>query len=205
MLQKVEEMKADEHQSMRKMRSLCEQITRDLNQMRTESDMLRMEFEQSLAAHSKQDAKQQDIKVLFGTLKTQNYQLNSDVAKYRKKWKEGVNTNYKIQTELDGERRRLERCLVIELDDEDSNELASPDQSRDDLDVSDDANGEKHQQFTSENLGIEAQTGKDSCFSFLVRERRLKRENERLIHQIKRLGNIERKERMRYFEVCYYF
>ncbi|VDK46594.1 unnamed protein product [Cylicostephanus goldi] len=147
MLQKVEEMKADEHQSMRKMRSLCEQITRDLNQMRTESDMLRMEFEQSLAAHSKQDAKQQDIKVLFGTLKTQNYQLNSDVAKYRKKWKEGVNTNYKIQTELDTERRRLERCLVIELDDEDSNELASPDQSRDDLDIGDDANGERYEFF----------------------------------------------------------
>ncbi|VDM60593.1 unnamed protein product [Angiostrongylus costaricensis] len=147
MLQKVEDMKADEHQSMRKMRSLCEQITRDLNQMKTESDMLRMEFEQSLAAHSKQDAKQQDIKVLFGTLKTQNYQLNSDVAKYRKKWKEGVNTNYKIQTELDSERRRLERCLVIEMDDEDSNELASPDQSRDDFDVPDDINGERHLSF----------------------------------------------------------
>ncbi|PIO74630.1 hypothetical protein TELCIR_03355 [Teladorsagia circumcincta] len=36
MLQKVEEMKADEHQSMRKMRSLCEQITRDLNQLRND-------------------------------------------------------------------------------------------------------------------------------------------------------------------------
>ncbi|KIH56567.1 hypothetical protein ANCDUO_13250, partial [Ancylostoma duodenale] len=35
----------------------------------------------------------------------------------------------------------------------------------------------------------------------LVRERRLKKENERLIHQIKRLGNIERRERMRYFEM----
>uniref|UniRef100_A0A0K0DIH0 E3 ubiquitin protein ligase n=1 Tax=Angiostrongylus cantonensis TaxID=6313 RepID=A0A0K0DIH0_ANGCA len=188
MLQKVEDMKADEHQSMRKMRSLCEQITRDLNQMKTESDMLRMEFEQSLAAHSKQDAKQQDIKVLFGTLKTQNYQLNSDVAKYRKKWKEGVNTNYKIQTELDSERRRLERCLVIEMDDEDSNELASPDQSRDDFDVPDDINGERISMVTNSQ-------------KLLVRERRLKRENERLLHQIKRLGNIERKERMRYFEM----
>ncbi|XGW16734.1 hypothetical protein V3C99_001850 [Haemonchus contortus] len=212
MLQKVEEMKADEHQSMRKMRSLCEQITRDLNQMRTESDMLRMEFEQSLAAHSKQvrnDAKQQDIKVLFGTLKTQNYQLNSDVAKYRKKWKEGVNTNYKIQTELDGERRRLERCLVIELDDEDSNELASPDQSRDDLDVSDDTNGESVSSLQAKilelklKLEVYADIGTDvrDKAELLVRERRLKRENERLIHQIKRLGNIERKERMRYFEM----
>ncbi|VDM66762.1 unnamed protein product [Strongylus vulgaris] len=216
MLQKVEEMKADEHQSMRKMRSLCEQITRDLNQvgltylMRTESDMLRMEFEQSLAAHSKQDAKQQDIKVLFGTLKTQNYQLNSDVAKYRKKWKEGVNTNYKIQTELDTERRRLERCLVIELDDEDSNELASPDQSRDDLDIGDDANGESVSALQAKilelklKLEVYADVGADvrDKAELLVRERRLKKENERLIHQIKRLGNIERKERMRYFEVC---
>ncbi|KAK6741083.1 hypothetical protein RB195_009127 [Necator americanus] len=209
MLQKVEEMKADEHQSMRKMRSLCEQITRDLNQMRTESDMLRMEFEQSLAAHSKQDAKQQDIKVLFGTLKTQNYQLNSDVAKYRKKWKEGVNTNYKIQTELDSERRRLERCLVIELDDEDSNELASPDQSRDDLDISDDANGESVSSLQAKilelklKLEVYADVGADvrDKAELLVRERRLKKENERLIHQIKRLGNIERKERMRYFEM----
>ncbi|PIO74631.1 hypothetical protein TELCIR_03356 [Teladorsagia circumcincta] len=170
--------------------------------------MLRMEFEQSLAAHSKQDAKQQDIKVLFGTLKTQNYQLNSDVAKYRKKWKEGVNTNYKIQTELDGERRRLERCLVIELDDEDSNELASPDQSRDDLDVSDDANGESISSLQAKilelklKLEVYADIGTDvrDKAELLVRERRLKRENERLIHQIKRLGNIERKERMRYFE-----
>ncbi|EPB74902.1 hypothetical protein ANCCEY_06018 [Ancylostoma ceylanicum] len=209
MLQKVEEMKADEHQSMRKMRSLCEQITRDLNQMRTESDMLRMEFEQSLAAHSKQDAKQQDIKVLFGTLKTQNYQLNSDVAKYRKKWKEGVNTNYKIQTELDSERRRLERCLVIELDDEDSNELASPDQSRDDLDISDDANGESVSALQAKilelklKLEVYADVGADvrDKAELLVRERRLKKENERLIHQIKRLGNIERRERMRYFEM----
>ncbi|WKY00004.1 hypothetical protein Q1695_014686 [Nippostrongylus brasiliensis] len=209
MLQKVEDMKADEHQSMRKMRSLCEQITRDLNQMRTESDMLRMEFEQSLAAHSKQDAKQQDIKVLFGTLKTQNYQLNSDVAKYRKKWKEGVNTTYKMQTELELEKRRLERCLIIELDDEDSNELASPDQSRDDLDVSDDTNGESVSSLQAKilelklKLEVYADIGADvrDKAELLVRERRLKRENERLIHQIKRLGNIERKERMRYFEM----
>uniref|UniRef100_A0A1I7X2Q8 E3 ubiquitin protein ligase n=1 Tax=Heterorhabditis bacteriophora TaxID=37862 RepID=A0A1I7X2Q8_HETBA len=34
----------------------------------------------------------------------------------------------------------------------------------------------------------------------LVRERRLKLENERLLHQIKRLGNMERKEKLRYFE-----
>lgn len=209
MLQKVEEMKADEHQSMRKMRSLCEQITRDLNQMRTESDMLRMEFDQSVAVHGKQDAKQQDIKVLFGTLKTQNYQLNSDVAKYRKKWKEGVNTNYKIQTELDAERRRLERCLIIELDDEDSNELASPDQSRDDLDVNEDTNGESVSSLQAKilelklKLEVYADIGTDvrDKAELLVRERRLKRENERLIHQIKRLGNIERKERMRYFEM----
>ncbi|KAE9417061.1 hypothetical protein Angca_003180 [Angiostrongylus cantonensis] len=209
MLQKVEDMKVNEHQSMRKMRSLCEQITRDLNQMKTESDMLRMEFEQSLAAHSKQDAKQQDIKVLFGTLKTQNYQLNSDVAKYRKKWKEGVNTNYKIQTELDSERRRLERCLVIEMDDEDSNELASPDQSRDDFDVPDDINGESINTLQAKilelklKLEVYADIGTDvrDKAELLVRERRLKRENERLLHQIKRLGNIERKERMRYFEM----
>ncbi|RCN24693.1 hypothetical protein ANCCAN_29606, partial [Ancylostoma caninum] len=116
---------------------------------------------------------------------------------------------FQIQTELDSERRRLERCLVIELDDEDSNELASPDQSRDDLDISDDANGESVSALQAKilelklKLEVYADVGADvrDKAELLVRERRLKKENERLIHQIKRLGNIERRERMRYFEM----
>ncbi|KJH52486.1 hypothetical protein DICVIV_01332 [Dictyocaulus viviparus] len=203
---------ADEHQSMRKMRSLCEQITRDLNQMRTESEMLRMEFEQSLAAHSKQmlrnigrSGRKELIQIIRFTMHL--HETLSDAI-----WLVAVQTFFKIQTELDSERRRLERCLVIEMDDEDSNELASPDQSRDDLDVCDDVNGESISSLQAKilelklKLEVYADIGADvrDKAELLVRERRLKKENERLIHHIKRLGNIERKERMRYFEVSWF-
>ncbi|KAM9376274.1 E3 ubiquitin-protein ligase BRE1A isoform 2-T2 [Pholidichthys leucotaenia] len=92
-LRQLEHMENDEVALQRKVRTEVFQLEDTLAQVRKEYEMLRIEFEQTLAANEQAGPINREMRHLISTLQTHNQQMKGEVVKYKMRLRE-------TQTEL---------------------------------------------------------------------------------------------------------
>ncbi|XP_062896300.1 E3 ubiquitin-protein ligase BRE1A-like [Mobula hypostoma] len=81
----IQQMGGDELGLQKKLRSEVMQLEDTLAQVRKEYEMLRIEFEQTLAANEQAGPINREMRHLISTLQTHNHQLKGDVQRYKRK------------------------------------------------------------------------------------------------------------------------
>merc|ERR1719188_391164 len=100
-MRQIEQMEAEELLAQKKLRTEVIQLEDMLAQVRKEYEMLRIEFEQNLAANEQTGLINKEMRNLITSLRTHNVQLKGEVARYKRKCKESGAENVKLRKELD--------------------------------------------------------------------------------------------------------
>ena len=97
----IEQMEAEELLAQKKLRNEAIQLEDLLAQVRKEYEMLRIEFEQNLAANEQTGPINKEMRNLITSLQTHNVQLKGEVARYKRKFKEKEIEITKLRKEND--------------------------------------------------------------------------------------------------------
>merc|ERR1719188_2873653 len=100
-MRQIEQMEAEELLAQKKLRTEVIQLEDMLAQVRKEYEMLRIEFEQNLAANEQTGLINKEMRNLITSLRTHNVQLKGEVARYKRKCKESAAESAKLRKELD--------------------------------------------------------------------------------------------------------
>ncbi|XP_058803987.1 E3 ubiquitin-protein ligase Bre1 isoform X4 [Phymastichus coffea] len=87
-LRHIEMMESEELMAQKKLRGECIQLEDVLAQLRKEYEMLRIEFEQNLAANEQTGPINREMRHLITSLQNHNQQLKGEVHRYKRKYKE---------------------------------------------------------------------------------------------------------------------
>lgn len=79
---------SEELMAQKKLRGECIQLEDVLAQLRKEYEMLRIEFEQNLAANEQTGPINREMRHLITSLQNHNQQLKGEVHRYKRKYKE---------------------------------------------------------------------------------------------------------------------
>ena len=100
-MRQIEQMEAEELLAQKKLRNEAIQLEDLLAQVRKEYEMLRIEFEQNLAANEQTGPINKEMRNLITSLQTHNVQLKGEVARYKRKFKEKEMEITKLRKEND--------------------------------------------------------------------------------------------------------
>lgn len=81
-------LQSEELLAQKKLRGECIQLEDVLAQLRKEYEMLRIEFEQNLAANEQTGPINREMRHLITSLQNHNQQLKGEVVRYKRKYKE---------------------------------------------------------------------------------------------------------------------
>merc|ERR1711936_359126 len=87
-MRQIEQMESEELMTQKKLRTEVIQLEDMLAQVRKEYEMLRIEFEQNLAANEQTGPINKEMRNLIQSLQTHNVQLKGEVGRYKRKGKE---------------------------------------------------------------------------------------------------------------------
>lgn len=111
----IAQMEGEELMAQKQLRGEMVQLEDQLSQVRREYEMLRVEFEQNLAANEQSGPLNKEMRQLLAGFKMQNQTLKADAIRFKRKWREAVSLVAKTQKELDQERKTKENSIVIPL------------------------------------------------------------------------------------------
>jgi len=97
----IEQMESEELLAQKKLRTEAIQLEDMLAQVRKEYEMLRIEFEQNLAANEQTGPINKEMRNLITSLQTHNVQLKGEVARYKRKFREKEGETVKLRKECD--------------------------------------------------------------------------------------------------------
>ena len=100
-MRQIEQMEAEELLAQKKLRNEAIQLEDLLAQVRKEYEMLRIEFEQNLAANEQTGPINKEMRNLITSLQTHNVQLKGEVARFKRKFKEKEMEITKLRKEND--------------------------------------------------------------------------------------------------------
>ncbi|XP_058829251.1 E3 ubiquitin-protein ligase Bre1 isoform X2 [Topomyia yanbarensis] len=100
-LRQIEMMESEELIAQKRVRSDMIQMEDVLSQIRKEYEMLRIEFEQNMAANEQTAPINREMRHLITSLQNHNGQLKGEVQRYKKKYKEVSADNAKLRKELE--------------------------------------------------------------------------------------------------------
>lgn len=100
-MRQIEQMESEELMTQKKLRTEVIQLEDMLSQVRKEYEMLRIEFEQNLAANEQTGPINKEMRNLIQSLQTHNVQLKGEVARYKRKCKETILEINKLRKDLD--------------------------------------------------------------------------------------------------------
>uniref|UniRef100_U5EWJ4 E3 ubiquitin protein ligase n=1 Tax=Corethrella appendiculata TaxID=1370023 RepID=U5EWJ4_9DIPT len=100
-LRQIEMMESEELIAQKRVRSDMIQMEDVLAQIRKEYEMLRIEFEQNMAANEQTAPINREMRHLISSLQNHNVQLKGEVVRYKRKYKEVSADNVKLRKELD--------------------------------------------------------------------------------------------------------
>ena len=100
-MRQIEQMEAEELLAQKKLRNEAIQLEDLLAQVRKEYEMLRIEFEQNLAANEQTGPINKEMRNLITSLQTHNVQLKGEVSRYKRKFKEKEIEITKLRKEND--------------------------------------------------------------------------------------------------------
>jgi len=100
-MRQIEQMESEELLAQKKLRTEVIQLEDMLAQVRKEYEMLRIEFEQNLAANEQTGPINKEMRNLITSLQTHNVQLKGEVARYKRKFREKEAETAKLRKECD--------------------------------------------------------------------------------------------------------
>lgn len=100
-LRQIEMMESEELNAQKKMRNEMIQMEDVLAQIRKEYEMLRIEFEQNMAANEQTAPINREMRHLITSLQNHNGQLKGEVARYKRKYKDATTENVKLRKEVE--------------------------------------------------------------------------------------------------------
>lgn len=112
-LRQIEQMESEELMTQKKLRTEVIQLEDMLAQVRKEYEMLRIEFEQNLAANEQTGPINKEMRNLIKSLQTHNNQLKGEVARYKRKCKEASLEKDKLRKDLDDMKTAEIKALQI--------------------------------------------------------------------------------------------
>lgn len=218
----VEHFKHDKEVDHNRSLEQIQKLETELNKVKSDYEMLRIDYELNLAKKENEKASQGEYKTIISSLKTQNHNLKNESAKFKKKWKDAVNNLQKTHRELEHERRLREQSICIRVEDEEQNELASPDhQAAIDHHNEETLNGVENEHIPTGSAEVEAYVGRlrtrivdlksklsaltslstdeRDRLEIMAKERRLRLENDRLSTTIRKIGCADRREKMKFY------
>ncbi|KAM8962419.1 E3 ubiquitin-protein ligase BRE1B [Pelodytes ibericus] len=101
-LRQIERMESEELSVQKKLRTEVIQLEDTLAQVRKEYEMLRIEFEQNLAANEQAGPINREMRHLIGSLQNHNHQLKGDVQRYKRKVRDAQGEVSKIRLQVGG-------------------------------------------------------------------------------------------------------
>lgn len=100
-LRQIEQMESDELACQKKLRTEVMQLEDNLAQVQKEYEMLRIEFEQNLAANEQAGPINRELRHLVSSYQSHNAQLKGEISRYRRKLKEAQVEIAKLKTEVE--------------------------------------------------------------------------------------------------------
>ncbi|XP_076653651.1 E3 ubiquitin-protein ligase Bre1 isoform X2 [Halictus rubicundus] len=100
-LRHIEMMESEELMAQKKLRGECIQLEDVLAQLRKEYEMLRIEFEQNLAANEQTGPINREMRHLITSLQNHNQQLKGEVHRYKRKYKEASSEIPRLKKEIE--------------------------------------------------------------------------------------------------------
>merc|ERR1711936_848947 len=100
-MRQIEQMESEELLAQKKLRTEVIQLEDMLAQVRKEYEMLRIEFEQNLAANEQTGPINKEMRNLITSLQTHNVQLKGEVARYKRKYKDSSIDVTKLKKDVD--------------------------------------------------------------------------------------------------------
>merc|ERR1712156_873403 len=113
-MRQIEQMESEELLAQKKLRTEVIQLEDMLAQVRKEYEMLRIEFEQNLAANEQTGPINKEMRNLIQSLQTQNNQLKGEVGRYKRKCKEANLEIVKLRKDLDEMKTAEIKALQIQ-------------------------------------------------------------------------------------------
>ena len=113
-MRQIEQMESEELMTQKKLRTEVIQLEDMLAQVRKEYEMLRIEFEQNLAANEQTGPINKEMRNLIQSLQTQNNQLKGEVGRYKRKCKEANLEILKLRKDLDDMKTAEIKALQIQ-------------------------------------------------------------------------------------------
>ncbi|XP_059165912.1 E3 ubiquitin-protein ligase Bre1-like isoform X2 [Physella acuta] len=96
----IEQMEIDELEGQKRLRTEMIQVEDNLAQTRKEYDMLRIEFEQAMAANDQNLTINREMRNLIQSLQNHNQQLKMESARYKRRLREAQAEIHKLKQEL---------------------------------------------------------------------------------------------------------
>merc|ERR1719228_3262722 len=100
-MRQIEQMESEELLAQKKLRTEVIQLEDMLAQVRKEYEMLRIEFEQNLAANEQTGPINKEMRNLITSLQTHNVQLKGEINRYKRRLKESNSDLVKLRKELE--------------------------------------------------------------------------------------------------------
>ena len=100
-MRQIEQMESEELLAQKKLRTEVIQLEDMLAQVKKEYEMLRIEFEQNLAANEQTGPINKEMRNLITSLQTHNVQLKGEVARYKRKYKDTSIDVTKLKKDVD--------------------------------------------------------------------------------------------------------
>merc|ERR1719342_1864715 len=100
-MRQIEQMESEELLAQKKLRTEVIQLEDMLAQVRKEYEMLRIEFEQNLAANEQTGPINKEMRNLITSLQTHNVQLKGGIGRYKRRLKESNSDLVKLRKELE--------------------------------------------------------------------------------------------------------
>ncbi|XP_017778312.1 PREDICTED: E3 ubiquitin-protein ligase Bre1 [Nicrophorus vespilloides] len=108
-LRNIEMMESEELIAQKKLRQEVMQLEDVLAQLRKEYEMLRIEFEQNLAANEQTGPINREMRHLITSLQNNTQQLKGEVQRYKRKYKEANGEIPKLRKEIEDLQAKLEQ------------------------------------------------------------------------------------------------
>jgi len=112
-MRQIEQMESEELMTQKKLRTEVIQLEDMLAQVRKEYEMLRIEFEQNLAANEQTGPINKEMRNLIQSLQTHNVQLKGEVARYKRKGKEANLEIVKLRKDLEDMKNAEIKALQV--------------------------------------------------------------------------------------------
>lgn len=111
-LRQIEQMESEELAVQKKLRTEVIQLEDTLAQVRKEYEMLRIEFEQNLAADEQTGPINREMRQLITSLQSHNHQLKGEVQRYKRKLKEANAEITKLRQSLENSNSRTAPSVI---------------------------------------------------------------------------------------------